>query len=643
MNALAWSLVHFVWQGAAIAALAAALMHVFRSPSTRYLVGVGALALMLMSFAVTFSVMRGSAGNGAEWSPPDFPAPVAANTGVDDNSAPPVSYAAVGATGAADFVWVARAWLVGVFALALRIVFGLLVLEMLRRRGLVDLPDALVARFRALQERVGIKRLVRYCECQAVRVPAVIGLFRPIVLIPVRALTGLSVEQLEAVVAHELGHVKRFDVAVNFVQAIAETLFFFHPAVWWLNKRVRALREDCCDDIAVSVTRGKVGYARALAEMASWRDAPHLAMAATGGPIAARVARLLGVRQHGAGARTAGALTASLVIAAAMVAGALSFAAAKPARAAAPVKVDVAVPSVSPQPVVSADVAVAVAPVFAAAPAAPPAPAAAPAAPAPRKAPGPALPAAPAAPAKAARPAAPAAPATPGARAGSFIEDMKSAGYDGLDVDELVAMKVHGITPEYIRGMRATGLDPGIHEIIGMKVQGITPEYVKQVRDMGFEPGANEIIAMKVQDITPEYVKGMRAMGFKPDANEIIGMKVQDITPEYVQKIRDLGFKPDANEIIAMKVQGITPEYVREMRAQGFDVDAHELIALKVQDITPEYRKVMESAGYKLDANELIQAKVMGITPEFIQQAVSHGFKNLEFHKLIQLKNADIF
>ena len=212
-------------------------------------------------------------------------------------------------------------------------------LEQLRRRGLVELPDALVARFRRLQERIGITRFVRYCECQAVRVPAVIGLFKPIVLIPVRALTGLSPEQLEAVVAHELGHVKRFDVAVNFVQAIAETLFFFHPAVWWLNKRVRALREDCCDDIAVDATGGKVGYARALATMAEWRDAPDFAMAVTGSPIAARVARLLGLRQQDGGERGARVFTASLVLAAAVVAGAVSFGFAKPAQAAVPVEV----------------------------------------------------------------------------------------------------------------------------------------------------------------------------------------------------------------------------------------------------------------------------------------------------------------
>ena len=90
-------------------------------------------------------------------------------------------------------------------------------------------------------------------------------------LLPVRALTGLSEAQLEAVIAHELGHIKRFDVAVNFFQVIAETLFFFHPAVWWLNKRIRADREDCCDDIAVAASGAKVGYARALATMADWR------------------------------------------------------------------------------------------------------------------------------------------------------------------------------------------------------------------------------------------------------------------------------------------------------------------------------------------------------------------------------------
>jgi len=275
MKALAWTLLHFLWQGAAIAALAAALMSLFRESSIRYLIGVGALALMFASFGVTFALLSAPPADGDGLTVNSMP------ISADVAPAPVADYAANASPEVAgalehDFAWVARTWLVGVCLLALRIAFGLLLLEQLRRRNLSALPVEIVERCRSLQQRLGISRVVRYCECRMVNVPSVIGFFRPVVLLPMRALTGLSPEQLEAVIAHELGHVKRFDVAVNFVQAIAETLFFFHPAVWWLNKRVRALREDCCDDIAVSVTRGKVGYARALAEMASWRDAPHL-------------------------------------------------------------------------------------------------------------------------------------------------------------------------------------------------------------------------------------------------------------------------------------------------------------------------------------------------------------------------------
>ena len=146
-----------------------------------------------------------------------------------------------------------------------------------------------------------------------------------------RALTGLSPEQLEAVIAHELGHIKRFDVAVNFFQVIAETLFFFHPAVWWLNKRIRADREDCCDDVAVAACGGTLGYARRSATMDTLARVPSFAMAATGSPVAARVARLLGVNQQQNGARTAGVVTASLVLATALIAGGISIGLTTPA------------------------------------------------------------------------------------------------------------------------------------------------------------------------------------------------------------------------------------------------------------------------------------------------------------------------
>jgi hypothetical protein len=390
------------------------------------------------------------------------------------------------------------------------------------------------------------------------------------VLLPVRALTGLTPVQLEAVIAHELGHIKRFDVAVNFLQVIAETLFFFHPAVWWLNKRIRADREDCCDDLAIAACGEKAGYARALAAMEGWRAVPDFAMAATGSSVAARVARLLGVNRS---TRSAGVVTAALVLTAALAAGAISLSLAQPADASE---------FVGEEPVLVAQAGTVPAPAKPAAPKArPPAPPAPPAPPSPAARARAAAPASAPTSATAAGPAASAAP-----RGESYIGQMRAAGYDGLDVDELVAMKVHGVTPAYIQAMRD--------------------------------------------------------LGFNVDADQVVAMKVHDISAEYVQAIRGMGFKPDADEIIAMKVHGITPEYVRQMRAMGFEPNADEIISLKVHDITAQYRDAMAAAGYQLAADEIIQAKVMDITPEFINQVRSHGFKDLSMDQLIQLKNADV-
>jgi beta-lactamase regulating signal transducer with metallopeptidase domain len=573
MKVLAWTLLHFLWQGAAIAALAGALMSMFRASSTRYLIGVGALALMFASFGVTFALLSAPPAGGDGLAADSMP--------VSADVAPAVLAPEVleispilAITPERDFAWVARTWLVGVCLLALRIAFGLLLLEQLRRRNLSALPAEIVERCRDLQQRLGITRMVRYCECRMVNVPSVIGFFRPVVLLPMRALTGLTAEQLEAVIAHELGHVKRFDVAVNFVQVIAETVFFFHPAVWWLNKRIRADREDCCDDVAIAACGRTVSYARALATMEGWRDTPELAMAATGSSVSTRVARLLGMGQQKNGARSAGVITASLVLAAALMAGAASLgfaqpAAASPGEAFAALVVD----DVPPAPAAPA-------PAPAAAPATVPAPAAHPRAAAlPRVAANPR-------PAMAPKPTAETGDARPTRNGASYIDQMKSVGLDNLDVDQLVALKVHDVTPEYVRAMRAAG----------------------------FELDAEQIAAMKSQDVTPEYVAQIRALGFKPDADEIVGMKVHDVTPEFVKSMREMGINPDADEIIA----------------------------LKVHDITPEYRRAMEAAGYKLDAEDLIAAKVMDVTPEFIQSVLAHGFKNLSMDQLIQLKNADV-
>ncbi len=191
--------------------------------------------------------------------------------------------------------YVVLGWLVGVFGLSAWHLGGWAQLQRLKRRMVRAVEAPLQRRLDELMTRLGVHRAIELFESALVEVPTVVGWLRPVILLPASALTGLSPDQLEAILAHELAHVRRYDYLVNIVQTIVEILGFYHPAVWWVSRRIRVERENCCDDLAVHVCGSSLQYARALACMEEIRHTgTDLAVAATGGSLVTRIARVLG-------------------------------------------------------------------------------------------------------------------------------------------------------------------------------------------------------------------------------------------------------------------------------------------------------------------------------------------------------------
>src|SRR5262249_18744391 len=153
-------------------------------------------------------------------------------------------------SGAGISGWVVCFWALGVLVLSVRTIGGWVGVQRLRRGAMPGGPE-LEALLIRLKLRLCISKPVRVCASTAVHVPTVIGYLRPYVLLPVTALTGLSVLQIEGILAHELAHIRRHDYLVNVIQTLVETLLFYHPAVWWVGAQMRREREHCCDDIAV--------------------------------------------------------------------------------------------------------------------------------------------------------------------------------------------------------------------------------------------------------------------------------------------------------------------------------------------------------------------------------------------------------
>jgi uncharacterized protein (TIGR03435 family) len=301
MYVAGWVLVHFVWQGAMVAVVAALVLHLSRrqAASVRYRIACGAMIAMLLAVVTTAALVDPPAANVKD-------ARASLRTTADGrvdvflpiqiNEAP--SPAAVSNAQRVEMLlpWIVSAWLFGVILLLARAAAGWWRVRRLHQLALASVRSSWQATGNRIASRLGLARLIRIVALPHVDVPLVVGCLRPIVVLPIAAMSQLNVAQAEAILAHELAHVRRHDYLVNLMQTLAETLLFYHPAVWWLSARIRDEREHCCDDVAVAVCGDPVGYAAALAELEGWRSGElSLAAAATGGSLLNRVRRILHV------------------------------------------------------------------------------------------------------------------------------------------------------------------------------------------------------------------------------------------------------------------------------------------------------------------------------------------------------------
>jgi len=268
-------LLHFVWQGAALAVLAAMALALLerQAARTRYAIAVGFLAAMLAAPLLTVLFFNSADA-------------ILSGT-LQILGQPPVSRLKTEQWAS----WIAVIWLAGVTTGTIRLAIGWRLSLRMIRRACVPEPE-ITALFNRLVEQTqsGAVRLLVSARAAS---PVVIGWLRPVVLLPVRVLTGLSSEELRAVLAHELAHVRRHDYLVNILQRVVESLLFYHPAVWWLSTRVRTERELAADDDAIALCDDPAILARALLRLEETRSDRVAAIAATGGNVARRVARIL--------------------------------------------------------------------------------------------------------------------------------------------------------------------------------------------------------------------------------------------------------------------------------------------------------------------------------------------------------------
>ncbi len=275
VNAVGWTVIHSLWQFALIALLWRLAMYLARksSPVLRYNISLLALFAIPASFVYTFirqwHVYRGA----RQIVSLEFDTSAWIAAGGDRvfyilDRGHPAFLERLDAYSPLVF-WI---YTTGILLFSLHAILSYSALYILKTKHSHPLPEQWQRTALAVKQRARIKRRLRIKASSKISIPLVTGFFSPMVLLPAAMLFSMTTEQIEAILLHELHHIRRGDHYVNFIQCLTEILFFYHPASWWINKRIRMLREECVDQWVVDETGCPLTYAKALVTLEENRD-----------------------------------------------------------------------------------------------------------------------------------------------------------------------------------------------------------------------------------------------------------------------------------------------------------------------------------------------------------------------------------
>ena len=686
---LGWTLILFLWQGAAIAAVLAlldALLSRHRAV-LRYTCACVALVGMLAAPLLTFAVLTASSHTSSQHpvilSSPSVRTPTA--MGASDfrplrtiskaaGNRIPVRNATVFRPRLSRIVlpWFVAFWGLGVFVLSLRLLGGWWLVRRLARPAQHVALEGWQTTIERLSRRLEVARPVRLMRSVLVTVPTTIGWLRPMILLPASTLTGLLPTQIEAILAHELAHIRRHDYLVNLLQSLLETLLFYHPAVWWVSRRIRDEREFCCDELAVEASGDPIVYARALVELERLRgEEIGLAMAATSGSLAYRIARLLGVSRRSRQVVPRGlawAVVAAVILIGSAAGGAVRVkghpleaplaaaqAVCQVATAAARIAPSVAATSAAKMVHGATAIARAAASMVDAS-----APEVACDTPPSEE------------PSKDSMESSRADEALPEEAPVAAESDVKSAsqlyseedwqrlaqngvspryvanlarnGYSNLTVDELTALAQHGVMSAYAGKMRRILGNPSVTELVQLADHGVSSEYAGKIQRALGDVSAADLIALADHGVSSAYTIAMRKNG-DLRVVDLIQLADHGVASDYLTGLRELGLQDlSTDDLIRLANSGVTLDWFAAMRWMGYpDISVESAIELQNEGVTPDFAASLRVLHKRrLSFDELRTLRNQGVDVEYAASLMGILRKDLNVDQLVRLHNQGI-
>jgi hypothetical protein len=490
----------------------------------------------------------------------------------------------------------------------------------------------------------------------------VVGWLRPTVLVPMSALTGLSTDQLELILVHELAHIRRYDVLVNYIQTVIETLLFHNPAAWWISRQIRIEREHCCDDLATEVCGSRLLVARALVNLEELRRTePSFSMAADGASIMNRICRLAGkpVKKSShpvIGLLNIASLTLLLVAGMIILDGQTTKSASAALVVPEPAQYNPSQGDIegrwtieprrdgriqlkmrrdsnswfgsTMKPNVFQGLAAGENRTF-----------------------------------QLKRDAGTFffegnVEATSGSYSGSgrwyfqasasYIDVLEKLAYDTPSKEKSLELAIHDVTLDFIQGLEREGYRGfSLSKLIELHIHDVTPEYIHALAELGYkELNLSKLVEMQIHDVEPDYIRALQELGYRDlSPSKLVEMQIHDVTPEYVRGLSDLGYKGlSASKLVEWQIHDVTPVYLRDLKELGYEnLSASKLVEMRVHDVDPDFVRALNELGYSdLSPSKLVEMQIHDVDPHYIRELSELGLDDVSPSKLVEMRIHDV-
>ena len=198
----------------------------------------------------------------------------------------------------------------------------------------------------------------------------------------------------------------------------------------------------------------------------------------------------------------------------------------------------------------------------------------------------------------------------------AFVKELQSLGYSNVTLDDARKLRIHGVTADYVKEMRAAGLGTELEDILQMKIHGVTPAFAREMRALsgGRTLDAGEIRQMRIHGVTPAYVREMREAGITESLESLRQARIHGVTPAFAKEMAAIGYKLNFDQLRKFRIHGVSASYVREMQALGYrNLSADALVKFRIHGVTPAFVKELKEAGYEnLSEEEVVDWAIHG-------------------------------